>query len=201
VQFLAFRGTAGKKDLKTDMKSAKVKTPYGDIHEGFYNAFNSVSISVTKLLDDKKPVIVCGHSYGGALATIASYILTINGYNVVRVYTFGSPRVGDGTFAKLYNKKLAKVTLRIVNNNDIVPRIPFKFMILPLGYYVHVETGYYITTEGKLKLGVSYFRDFGDHMQGVVDKEKEPEELADHDITGKQERGYFSQLEKLSKTA
>ncbi len=44
--------------------------------------------------------------------------------SALRVYTFGQPRVGDRNFARLYNRFHGKQTFRVVNDQDIVPRVP-----------------------------------------------------------------------------
>lgn len=90
-----------------------------------------------------------GHSLGGAMATIAAVEATRNHLPVRDLITFGSPRVGMklanqhrlahrtplGVFSLMYSclgnpyfsKYLASlkiVSLRVVNNHDIVPHGP-----------------------------------------------------------------------------
>ena len=67
-----------------------------------------------------------GNSLGAALATLAA-----DRYgNVQGVYTFGSPKVGNDVFKEKFIVK----TYSIVNNKDIVTRVP------PPGIYKHVGT-------------------------------------------------------------
>jgi triacylglycerol lipase len=40
------------------------------------------------------------------------------------LYTFGSPRVGDRLFAQNFNNQFKNQSFRVVNNRDIVPRLP-----------------------------------------------------------------------------
>ncbi|WP_300033394.1 lipase family protein [uncultured Roseobacter sp.] len=72
------------------------------------------------------PVWICGHSLGGALATLAAARLvadgTLDADDIAGVYTFGQPRVGDADFAGSY--PLAERHFRMVNRNDIVTRVP-----------------------------------------------------------------------------
>jgi hypothetical protein len=73
---------------------------------------------------------VTGHSLGGAMATLASVRLASEGYTVRAVYTFGSPRVGDRAFRRKYRLP----NYRFVNDDDLVPHLPFSWC------YKHVGT-------------------------------------------------------------
>tara|TARA_B100000212_G_scaffold31527_1_gene20609 strand:- start:441 stop:863 length:423 start_codon:yes stop_codon:yes gene_type:complete len=66
---------------------------------------------------DKKQIYITGHSLGAALATLVAGRL--NNPDVV-LYTFGSPRVGNGKWNKCQKFK----HYRFRNNNDLVTRIP-----------------------------------------------------------------------------
>ncbi len=65
-------------------------------------------------------VFVTGHSLGGALATLATCHIKMLGYDV-DLYTFASPRVGDPTFAKNFEKLNC---YRIANSEDLVTVVP-----------------------------------------------------------------------------
>ena len=84
------------------------------------------------------PLWVTGHSLGGAMATLASVRLTDEGYKVRAVYTYGSPRVGDRVFRDSY--RLANY--RFVNDNDLVPHLPFRWC------YKHVGKLRLVNSEG-----------------------------------------------------
>lgn len=52
-----------------------------------------------------KPLYVIGHSLGGAMATIAAVDLRVKlRLPDVRLYTFGSPRVGNEIFSRFVRK-------------------------------------------------------------------------------------------------
>lgn len=91
------------------------------VHRGFSNAALTVLDDVLPRLDVAYPVTVTGYSLGGAMATLLSKYLMINGYEVVDVVTFGQPKVTDAAglaaFADL-------PILRFVNRNDPVPHLP-----------------------------------------------------------------------------
>ena len=74
-------------------------------------------------LDPALPVVVCGHSLGGALATLLVADLTANTALKPQAWTFASPRVGDAVFAARYGA-LSTVSWRIYNQVNVVPYFP-----------------------------------------------------------------------------
>jgi len=83
-------------------------------------------------------VTVCGHSLGGALATLLTLDVGLNtSCRTPTAYTYASPRVGDHIFASSYNAVIS-ASYRIVNRQDLVPQLP---PILPLPYE-HTNTQY-----------------------------------------------------------
>lgn len=38
------------------------------------------------------------------------------------MYSYGAPRVGNAAFCKDYDERLGKVTYRVVNNLDVIPK-------------------------------------------------------------------------------
>jgi hypothetical protein len=121
----------------------------GKVHEGFYNIYKGLKLKVLSnienLIKEKKfenaKVLIVGHSLGGALASYLN-LDVINLLNTklsnftvpVSLNTFGSPRIGDGKFSDYYYEKVFNYNakkglnlglLRVVNNNDIVPNLPY----------------------------------------------------------------------------
>ena len=83
-------------------------------------------------------VTVCGHSLGGALATLLTLDVGLNTLcKAPTVYTYASPRTGDHTFANFFNAAIAS-SYRIANRQDLVSKLP---PLLPLTYE-HVNTEY-----------------------------------------------------------
>lgn len=117
---ICFRGTDDVKDWVNNAKFSLVKCPFSDgfVHEGFLLEFNKLYPSIIRILQkyDFDYLELCGHSLGGALATIGASIFK----NVNILYTYGSPRVGCKTFTNT----ISTSHIRVVNNNDIVPRLP-----------------------------------------------------------------------------
>ncbi len=130
---IAFRGTDSPKDWLTDFSFWKKKIPYQNyasrirVHAGFIDAYKNEGIRGrihSYLTRDIRRVRLTGHSYGAALAVLCAVDLQYNfpdrDYEVA---LFGCPRVGNGAFARSYNRRLFK-TLRVENGNDIVTRVP-----------------------------------------------------------------------------
>jgi len=125
-------------DLKADADIRLTDWPGGGkVHRGFKDALGEVwlelAIYTRRLNDQGCKIWVTGHSLGAALAADRCG-------NVQGVYTFGSPRVGDGAFKKNFDA----AAYRIVNNQDIATRVP------PPGWYKHVGDIKFIDHEGNI---------------------------------------------------
>ena len=153
------------------------------VHAGFLSAYDSVRGSVLWLVDaalaeeeeennnnnnndgdgahthTSKPwtILLCGHSLGGALATLCAFDLskrihhsdntTNNNSNNkkkknvdIAMYNFGSPRVGNKAFATEFNKAVPNAW-RLVNRNDGVATIPRLMGYCHIGHAVVVGEG------------------------------------------------------------
>lgn len=83
-------------------------------------------------LPENAYVTVAGHSLGAALATLLALDLAVHSQELpVKLYTLASPRVGDPTFAQLFDHMVPN-TFRVANRLDVVPKVPPPLM------YVHV---------------------------------------------------------------
>ena len=97
-------------------------------------------------LNPALPIVVCGHSLGGALATLLVADLTANTPLKPQAWTFASPRTGDAIFAARYGG-LSTVSWRIYNQVNVVPYFPIDVT----DSYQPVTTGYAINSLGKAK--------------------------------------------------
>ncbi len=136
-------------DVITDARVRLVASGQGGkVHQGFKGALDEVwekahLVDYLKSNDrDGRTFWFTGHSLGAALASLAWKRYTSLGNSVPHLYTFGSPRVGDGDFGKGFRQ-----TYRFVNNNDIVTKVP-----PPLGYQ-HVGDRLRFNPEGFLEPG------------------------------------------------
>lgn len=138
---IAIRGTRpelGWYDIGTDFRFAHTGFgEYGLVHKGFVNVFGSLLPQLQReqgaiLAAD---VIHCvGHSLGGAIATLAAGHYAALNRNV-RLYTFGSPRVGYRHAHEVFERRIGKQNIyRVAHNRDPVTMIatyPYKHVLLP----------------------------------------------------------------------
>lgn len=133
----AFRGTEVDKaeDILTDLWVKKetfteVRELGGrmKVHAGFLEAYRVIREDMLKHISKKtKRVVTCGHSLGGALASLAAVDISCNRQIPVTCFTYGSPRAGDGRFAKAFNEHVER-SIRLVNGLDPVTFVPLSFM-------------------------------------------------------------------------
>ncbi len=71
-------------------------------------------------------ISITGHSLGGGLASLFTFVLLSYGYesSISGVYTYGQPLVGNRSYAQILHQKLGNRFHRWVNHSDIVTRIP-----------------------------------------------------------------------------
>jgi predicted lipase len=133
--YVVWRGSESKKDFQNDASIDKV--PFlneGEkVHIGFKycwesvvgDTYDAIDTAIENLQGKTKDIVVCGHSLGGAVATLYAHSIKKHypDYNIKSV-TIGSPRVGNKTFKDNYD--LSDIdTLRIVHNNDLVTHTPY----------------------------------------------------------------------------
>jgi len=153
--YIVWRGSSSPKDFLKDAQVKKVNfvEPGEKVHNGFYTAFSSVkedlyssiNFILSKKLDKIKSVVICGHSLGAALTVISSYMICKDFPQIahlVKNVTIGCPRVGNSTFKDNYNKLVPK-SIRIVNDKDLVTRIP------KIGF-THINEGITLNEKGEV---------------------------------------------------
>ncbi len=178
IVVVAFRGTepGEREDWLTDVNFPTLPGPAGEVHRGFLAALNSVWIDVHEgirsLCDRKQGVWLTGHSLGAALATLAAARLELQQRDPIGgLYTFGSPRVGDGEFRRAADSRFLPRSFRFVNHNDIVTRLP------PRAFgFQHAGNVRYFDSDGKLREDQSWWDRFeaalpvGDLVSEALDK-------------------------------
>ncbi|KAI9768420.1 MAG: hypothetical protein M1839_004117 [Geoglossum umbratile] len=114
-------------------------------HVGFAQSWDAVSVKIEDaiFLGNKGygyPIVVTGHSYGAAVATLAAAELADRFYpRRVSLYNYGSPAVGNSALAQ-YVANQATIA-RVTHAHDPVPRVP-----PPQLGFTHVEPEYWITS-------------------------------------------------------
>jgi len=143
---VAFRGTDATEAWMQDLKSLQLVTMPGcayegsscRVGEGFWEDYRSLRPRVKADLESsgctkETPLAFTGHSLGGALAALAAFDLASAGYAVSKVYTFGSPRVGDAAWAGAFGQALGGTPVfRVTTYDDPVPMSP------PQGPFEHI---------------------------------------------------------------
>ena len=162
--YITFAGTKSRTDwLKTNIRIEDVKYPRAwlcdspekekeeknaMVHAGFLAAYASIREKVWDLVSDfilrtaaSGRVVICGHSLGGAVATIAAMDLMCKLEPAQKpkthVVSFGSPHVGDASFARLFNSRVPHSD-RVVTVYDPIPNVL-------TSRYVHVKGAYTVT--------------------------------------------------------
>ena len=156
---VAFRGTQVHEieDILADLKYQHVPFGIGEVHEGFNGALLEVYQEVFDTIFDMQlnyeKVSYTGHSLGGALATLCSLKIQYQcAIKDVEVVTFGSPRVGCDLFMKAFNQTLKGKCIRVVNDEDIVPKLPTNSFM----NYAHVDDLYFLCDKHTFKKVPSY---------------------------------------------
>jgi hypothetical protein len=145
--FVAIKGTASLYDALTDLNTGLRTSHTGcSVHQGFYYAFNSILPELRQFVSGLNGVAVVhcvGHSLGGAIATLAAdWIRAASAVPSVKLYSFGSPRVGLEMFAnKCTTQVKAENIYRAHHQTDPIPMVPtWPFYHVPastVGYLIY----------------------------------------------------------------
>jgi triacylglycerol lipase len=212
---IAFRGSQNAKDWMTNVNAAAARFSWffegapetGGVHTGFAmavrhswykikNAVNFVSPLPVRPPDSTtlQPTLwLTGHSLGAALAVVCGAVLSmVNPVRLVNgIYTFGQPRIGLYNFCGHYDQLLRLQTFRFVNNEDLVPRVPFRgWDYADLGCMIHFDN------KGKPVLQSSQWRNF---LSRSIESFKEFFDIATHFGVGVGDHDY-RQYENLIAT-
>jgi hypothetical protein len=142
---IAIRGTEGIMEWIQDAKFGMVPCPFlagaGNTEDGFTAMYSSLrtgssasgsprvvgalgTLAFPRPVNATTSVTICGHSLGGALVTLLALDVAANSiFKNPTVYSYASPRTGDGTFVTMYNHFVPN-TFRIANRVDVVPNLP-----------------------------------------------------------------------------
>jgi triacylglycerol lipase len=146
---LAFRGTQvddfwqSVLDWTTDARFVPVLDAHGHwVHAGFKSAVEEVWRDVTDHIrnlqaSQRRPLWICGHSLGAALATIAANLCSDDAaLGFAGLYTFGSPRIGDRRFG---TRITPPVVFRFQNDSDLVTHVPLGLVFHHVGALQFVD--------------------------------------------------------------
>ena len=170
--WISFRGTEFDgpdelKDLKTDFNFKLVSGHYGKEHKGFSigckSVYNEIMYHLTIRKVNNKPVYVDGHSLGGGLGENFCAKALFYNQPVSKLITIGGPRAMGNISAKIFGYFWGHNIHSVVNNNDIVTRIPPRIF-----NYSHVDNRnlYYLTEDGELIVDPGQWELFLDRVKG-----------------------------------
>lgn len=149
--YVYFRGSSSLQNWKTNTNilGDVVPTDWGcetgtvmRTHKGYSRAFQSIADDMLRALDvhvragPTNQVVFCGHSLGGALATMAGLFVACKVPELkpyVAVVTFGAPQVGDGDFVAFFDT-IVPISVRVANPLDVVPRLLSAQLVHVKGY-------------------------------------------------------------------
>lgn len=161
---IACRGTEANEwnDIRADANAAAaLAETVGKVHRGFKTEVDDLwPMLETALASNELALWFCGHSLGGAMATICAgrcYLSHIDS-NPAELYTYGSPRVGN----RRYINYVDLAHHRFVHNNDVVTRVPPAW----LGYR-HSGREFYIDSRGQLR-EVGWWARRSDALRGFL---------------------------------
>jgi hypothetical protein len=130
---VAFRGTANIAGWKRDVDILPKSHPLlGFCHRGFLTG----GVALWQHLEPPEdgPVILAGHSLGGALAAIVGALRIASGMRVDQLVTFGAPRPG---YEQLRRHFLAVQVRQYMRGRDPVTNVPLDLVTFP---YKHIAT-------------------------------------------------------------
>ena len=123
--------------LSTEFVAAGVGARW---HQGFVNAISAVwdpLLAEVSARQQEKPRCfwITGHSLGGALAMMASWLFFRKTMMPHQVYTFGAPMVGNKVVAEAIDREFGGKLFRYANGPDPVPLLPM--MSIAANDFVH----------------------------------------------------------------
>ncbi|KAH0536966.1 hypothetical protein FGG08_006194 [Glutinoglossum americanum] len=145
---VSFRGTSNTEDLMDDAKI--IQKPWKCdgcwAHQGFAQFWEAASVIVKSAIsayqDDfpNYPIVVTGHSLGGAIATLAAMELRdMFSSTSVYLYNYGAPEAGNQALADFVTKQGGN--FRVTHFDDPVPRLPGTSL------YAHTTPEYWISSK------------------------------------------------------
>lgn len=121
-----FRGTTNEQGWLRDFDPTVTRFAGGYAHRDTCDSVESILTAICMSVQSKRDAIfIGGHSKGAREAQNCAFRLNALGFNVVSVYTFGTPRGFDYCAAREYDRKLGDRTWRFIHGADIVCHVPF----------------------------------------------------------------------------
>lgn len=136
VSVIAIRGTDTQHQWLEDFTAISQPVPHESwwIHRGFEDVWNSIAVSLQKAWDTASSanakVYITGHSLGAAVALIMGVH-----HPEASTWTFAGPAV----FSPINGLPPSANVIRIVNPQDLVPKVPLPPLFQHIGQQINVD--------------------------------------------------------------
>jgi pimeloyl-ACP methyl ester carboxylesterase len=117
---VAVRGTDDYRDWLTNFEFVFSPSPFGRVHRGYYRAASGFLSELLAALPEhaEQPLLITGHSMGGAVAALLALALERAGRPVAALYTFGQPQVGFSGLRTYHQRESRIRYVRFVHGAD-----------------------------------------------------------------------------------
>jgi len=146
--FVAVRGTDERRDWLTNLRFWHHQSDVGRVHKGYYEVCQGFLPELTRLIDQHadKPLVLTGHSMGGAVAVLLAALLLEQSHRIDGLYTFGQPKVGGADFTAYCTANLQAPYFRFVHGADALAT-------WALGKHGLLGTPCYFDLRGRISFG------------------------------------------------
>jgi len=136
ISVIAIRGTDTRRQWWEDFRALAQPVPHEQwwIHKGFHDVWNAIEPGLQKAWDtacsNGGKVYITGHSLGAAIALM----LGVH-HPEASTWTFAGPAV----YSAVHGLPPAAKVVRIVNPDDVVPRVPLPPLYEHIGQEIRIE--------------------------------------------------------------
>jgi len=187
--WVVFRGTEfdSLNDWITNLDCRFRSSLWGPVHKGFRDDVESIAFELgAHLIDatmDNKQIIITGHSQGAADAE--QYMMqrcAIFPEGKHKCIAIAPPRSMSEQTAIDFGSKNGHNIYHIINNNDVVTRVPPRFMEY---HHTHMKNLRYLDEDGQVHSNISWWEKFKDRIKGRLYDfgELGTDGVKDHSIT------------------
>lgn len=156
--YISVRGSNSIHDFKEnlDYQQINYKDSIIKFHKGFYNQATSLFMQIFRYIegfniDGGREIVLCGHSSGGATASIIAVLLTERFKNSIAAYVYGAP-IFTNEKGVLFIEQNINYNL-VIDAKDPIPRFPLKYSIDNKKIeYSRINKTIYLIKNNKLKI-------------------------------------------------
>jgi len=201
---ISFSGSESLNDWLTNFSFKLVEGVVvpGKIHLGFRNALIYILFSIASYISEldpfnKKEIWITGHSLGAALSKLLIPILIDNNKNIIGIYSFGSPKIGDKNFINYFDDLIQKnniIFYNVINYGDLISYIPLNI----LGFSHETSSSIILLKENKIEQysnikEINYYFNLWNYIRCFINVDFKFDLESKH-IIGDKNIGYMSNL-------